>query len=170
MNEEQTQRDQGAESDVLARAAYEAGLAALKDQRAELSEIRDRAFKLLALAGTVLSFLAATVLRDPPDQRSGIFYGLMGLGTAAFALLVVCSSVALWPVKEWWGRVQPQTIVDHYRDFSSVEAFRWLSTYTDDSLVKNDEALAPRRRATEIAAACLGVEVVAVVLAAWVFV
>lgn len=153
---------------TIAKYAYDAALRNVEVQREQLDAIRGRSLALMAVGGTVLSFLSATVLRDPPDNREVLFYFFMIVATAGFLGMTGLTFWVHQPVNLKVAE-DPTVMLDKYDGFSDVEAHRWLATNLDEAAVENATILQPRLTAVRWSSFSLGAEIVAVVVTSWLF-
>jgi hypothetical protein len=154
------------------RLAFEQGVRTLEYQDQQVDTVRDRALKLVTITGAITAFLAGTVLREPPGSRNWLFYVLVVSGTVAFAALSFLAWRILRPIQEWIIEISPATIVQSYgdEDVGLAATYRDLALHTEWSIQENANKVRPILLCYRLSVVAVGVEVIAWVAAAWVFV
>ena len=99
-------------ADAVVELAYTEARAALREQEASLSNVRNRATGLLAAATVATSLSATSGLLNTDPDRGRVFPGWAGwLLLLAVALIAAGVLAVLWPARAWSFGPSPGTLL-----------------------------------------------------------
>lgn len=149
----------------VAKLAYDAAMAGLKEQDATLGNLRNRATSVVATASIGTS-VATSVGLLGTDPRRGP--AVPEWGAWALLLLVVaigaCSVFVLWPIRRWAFGVSPAVLLAHL-DVDEAEVREDATRAMVEAIGKNSRLLQIRARAFQTAIVLMVLQVVTLLVA-----
>lgn len=101
-------------ADEVLKLAYEAALAALKEQDTSLKSVGNRATGLLSASALGTSFAAAIGVLNTDAARGPVVPQWAGWSMLTLVMLIgVACIMVLWPTSDWNFGTSPRTLLDH---------------------------------------------------------
>jgi hypothetical protein len=146
-------------ADEVIRLAYDEARAALREQDASLSNLRNRATALLAATAVGASFASSIGLLNADPKRGPVFPAWAGWTLLLLVLLVGAGVMTvLWPAQNWGYGPSPKKILSG----ANAQADQVLEAATEAMIValaSNDRVLRHRVNVYRVTVAVLMIQV-----------
>jgi hypothetical protein len=151
-------------ADEIARLAYDEARAALREQDATLSNVRNRATALLAATAVGTSFAATVGLLNVDPDRGDVVPAWAGWALLMLVILVGAGvMIVLWPASNWQFGPSAHKLLDSVGT-DTDRVFRAATQAMISAIASNDRLLRRRMDAYRAAVVVLMTQVALLVL------